>query len=97
MLTTVRNIWGLIQTFKRINKRKSGIIEGNNVDAILTDPSEYIESEKYFSWEQYFTALLTSLANQQEPYKHYSKRALAPFYLQQSNVQKILAAMEDGQ
>lgn len=76
---------------------KSGIIEGNNVDAILADPSEHIESEKYFSWEQYFTALLTSLANQQEPYKHYSKRALAPFYLQQNNVQKILAAMEDDQ
>lgn len=73
---------------------KSGIITGNDLDAMLNNPSEYIDSEKYFSWEQFFTALLISLTSQQEAYKHYSKRILAPFYLQQTNVQKILAAMD---
>ena len=73
---------------------KAGIITGNNLEEILSNPSEYIESEKYISWEQFFTALLVLLANEQESYKHYNKRSLTPFYLQQVNVQKLLSAMD---
>ena len=73
---------------------KAGIITGNNLEEILNNPSEYIESEKYISWEQFFTALLVLLANEQESYKHYNKRSLTPFYLQQVNVQKLLSAMD---
>lgn len=76
---------------------KSGIIAADDLEEILADPSEYIDSEKYFSWEQYFTALLIALSSQQEPYKHYSKRSLSAFYLQQANVQKILSAMNSEQ
>lgn len=72
---------------------KAGIISGNNLDEILSNPSEYIESEKYISWEQFFTALLISLAKEQESYKHYNKHSLTPFYLQQINVRKLLSAM----
>lgn len=76
---------------------KSGIIAADELEKILVDPSEYIDSEKYFSWEQYFTDLLIALTSQQEPYKHYSKRFLTAFYLQQANVQKILSAMDSEQ
>ena len=37
---------------------KSGLIKEKDLQKILEDPSEFIESKKYFSWEQFFTRLL---------------------------------------
>ncbi|MCD8370258.1 MAG: translation initiation factor 2 [Clostridiales bacterium] len=58
---------------------------------ILNHPEDYIASENYFSWEQFFTHLLTELTR-----KHagrYSKKKLNPFYLSDTNKRKILGNM----
>lgn len=73
---------------------KSGIIRNHRIPDILNNPSEHIESADYFSWEQFFTALLTELTNDYN-YMRYSKQRLPDFYLQNENVQKFLDAMEE--
>lgn len=67
---------------------KSGLIEEKNLGDILEFPSNYIESEKYESWENFFTQLLISLT-EAKPYK-YSKTLLNEYYLQDRNIRKIL-------
>ena len=71
---------------------KSGMLGGRTPDEQLQEPSAYIESERYFSWEQFFTELLTDLTN--DTPLHYNKRHLNPAYLHPVNVEKVLHAME---
>ena len=58
----------------------------------LEEAENYIESEKYFSWERYFTDLLME-ETKDSPYP-YDKSNLKDFYLQGKLVQKVLEAME---
>ena len=37
---------------------QSGLIPNNDIPKILKDPSSYIESRKYLSWERFFTDVL---------------------------------------
>ncbi len=53
----------------------------------------YIDSAKYFSWEQFFTELLIQLTSERD-YMRHGKQTLAPFYLQAENIQKVINAME---
>ena len=71
---------------------KSGVLGDRTPNEVLNDPSEHIESKDYFSWEQFFTALLTELT--QDTYMQYSKHHLNEFYLQSANVERILEAMK---
>jgi len=57
----------------------------------LEEAENYIESEKYFSWERYFTDLLME-ETEDSPYP-YDKSNLKDFYLQDKVVQKVLKAM----
>jgi len=57
----------------------------------LEEAENYIESEKYFSWERYFTDLLME-ETKDAPYP-YDKSNLKDFYLQDKIVQKVLEAM----
>lgn len=57
----------------------------------LEEAENYIESEKYFSWERYFTDLLME-ETKDSPYP-YDKLNLKDFYLQDKVVQKVLKAM----
>lgn len=57
----------------------------------LEEAENYIESEKYFSWERYFADLLMEEAKD-SPYP-YDKSNLKDFYLQDKIVQKVLKAM----
>ena len=57
----------------------------------LEEAENYIESEKYFSWEIYFTDLLME-ETKDSPYP-YDKSNLKDFYLQDKIVQKVLEAM----
>lgn len=57
---------------------KSDLIKDNSIHAILDNPSEYIESEDYMSWERYFTALLTDKTK--DTYLQYSKSKLNESY-----------------
>lgn len=71
---------------------KAGIIRTEESEEIIENPSEHIESADYFSWEQFFTALLVRLTADQE-YMRYNKQRLPEFYLQDGNVEKFLKAM----
>lgn len=56
----------------------SDLIKDNSIHAILDNPSEYIESKDYMSWERYFTALLTDKTK--DTYLQYSKSKLNESY-----------------
>lgn len=74
---------------------KSGIIHSRSIAEILEAPENYIESSKFFSWEQYFTELLEQ-ATTDDPLKRYDKTALPAFYTNRQNAEKILAVMPEG-
>ena len=71
---------------------QSGILDDKEVREILAAPQEYIESQSYFSWERYFTALLIEKTN--DSYLKYSKKALNPVYLQENIKNKMLQQMD---
>ena len=66
----------------------SGLIHAPELKEILAEPSNYIESSDYFSWERYFTRLLTETT--QGSYLQYSKSNINPAYLGQRSVKMIL-------
>ncbi len=66
----------------------SGIINEGNIHDVLANPSDYIKSEEYFSWEQFFTAYLVNIS-QNKKYR-YQKSSINEYYLSKHNVQKIL-------
>lgn len=70
----------------------SGILKSRAVDEMLSDPSEYIESEKYFSWERYFTAAL--IEETKDTYMAYAKRKVNPVYLENTVRDAILKQMD---
>ena len=74
---------------------KSGLIPNAGLADILERPTEYIDSAKYFSWEQFFTELLVQLTSERD-YMRYRKQNLAPFYLRTENIQKVISAMESN-
>ena len=66
----------------------SKIIKNNDIDTVLAEPSQFIESEKYFSWERFFTAMLTDKTN--GTYLQYNKSSLNPAYLQENEQSAII-------
>ena len=70
---------------------KSGIID--NVEEILNNPSDYIESSKYFSWENFFTALI--IERTKGTYIAYTKRKLNKSYLQKKEKEAILSVLPE--
>lgn len=71
---------------------KVWVIEDSEIVEILEHPEDYIESREFFSWERYFTKLLTE--NTQNSYLKYSKRQLNSAYLQKKISNRILAVMK---
>lgn len=71
---------------------RSGVVGSASLPE-MEHPEDYADSGEYFSWERYFTALLTRLSGTEE-YRHYRKDKLASFYLQESSVQKIKTEIE---
>ncbi|MBR1444793.1 MAG: hypothetical protein IJ583_14825, partial [Firmicutes bacterium] len=67
---------------------KSGLIKSENIEDILENPSEYIESSEYFSWENFFEAYLIK-CTVGTPFQ-YTKRELKPAYKNKSNANKII-------
>ena len=67
----------------------SEIIQDKELHAALENPSEYIDSIDYFSWERYFTALLVEKTK--DGYLKYSKTKLNPNYLQKNIQEKVIA------
>lgn len=70
----------------------SGVLKNNSVTEILSAPYDYVESEKYFSWERFFTAVL--IDETKDTYLAYIKKKLNPAYLSDTAKTAILSAME---
>ncbi|MBP3782624.1 MAG: translation initiation factor 2 [Butyrivibrio sp.] len=67
---------------------KSGVLGNNDIQSILDSPEEYIDSQKYVSWERFFTALLIE-RTKNDKYMRYSKTKLPEYYLTPGSVEKI--------
>lgn len=72
---------------------KSGLIDGNRVKEILMNPSDYIESTDYFSWERFFEQLLKKETN--GTYLEYHKTKLNRSYLHRNNARQILESLPE--
>ena len=70
---------------------KADLLHDKSIREILSDPSEYIESKDYFSWERFFTALLTERSR--GSWLQYSKRSLNRNYIQPSVMEQIAQIM----
>lgn len=69
----------------------SGILKDAETTQILQTPSNYIDSKKYFSWERYFTELLTEKTSR--TYLNYAKKTLNEAYLNDGTKNAILRQM----
>lgn len=72
---------------------KSGVIKDSKIVKILENPSDYIDSTKWFSWERFFTDLLVELSA--DSYLQYTKKKINPNYLQSNIKNKILSTMDN--
>lgn len=70
----------------------AGVLKNAAMEKILKNPSEYVESRNYFSWERFFTALL--IEETKGTYLAYFKRNLNPVYLNESIKTAILSHMK---
>lgn len=75
---------------------RSDIFSGSaDIQEILTNPVDYIECQKYFSWEQYFTMLLVNSTKGKANLEYPKNKSQIPSgYLNESNIEKILNAMK---
>ena len=71
----------------------SGILKDTEVAQILQTPSDYIDGKDYFSWERYFTALLTEKTA--GTYLNYTKKTLNGAYLGDGVKNAILGQMKN--
>lgn len=71
---------------------KSGIVKDRNIEEILTGTSDFVESSRYISWEQYFNALLVEKTR--GTYLAYAKNTINPAYLGDKIKKEILKQME---
>ena len=69
----------------------SGVLKNNFVDKVLEEPSEYVASEDYFSWERFFTAVLVE--ETKDTYLAYAKKKLNQAYLGEMVRKQILEGM----
>ena len=70
---------------------KSGILKSEKLTQILDNIPEYVECEKYESWENFFTELLITLTA--DGVERYSKNVLNAYYLQEWIIEKIKGQM----
>ena len=71
---------------------RSGLIEGKELQDILENPEAYIDSRAYFSWERFFSYLLTDKTR--NTYLQYSKSKLNEVYLHEKNREMILKTIK---
>lgn len=69
----------------------AGIFDDSELKAILNAPSEYVDSQEFFSWERFFTDLLVKKSR--GTYLQYNKRSLNKAYLQEKIKNKIVDNM----
>ena len=73
---------------------RSGLVEAKDLRDILERPYDFIDSEKYSSWERFFTALLGD--STKDSYLTYQKNKLNPVYKQDANQKAIVKAANEA-
>ncbi len=73
---------------------QSGVLGDVEIDEILSEPEKYIDSQKYISWERFFTALLIE-KSRKETYMRYSKTKIPDFYLEDRNRNRIITVIPE--
>lgn len=73
---------------------QSGTASSNQPLSELEHPEDYIDSQDYMSWEQYFTMLLIQLTKD-DPLRQYQKSNLKPYYVQGAVRDRILKIMPE--
>lgn len=71
----------------------SNIFKEKKLADILDNPSDYIESSQFFSWERYFTDLLERISKLYKGYE-YNKEKINTGYLQENSRNKILNSID---
>ncbi|SHI78413.1 hypothetical protein SAMN02745229_03622 [Butyrivibrio fibrisolvens DSM 3071] len=69
----------------------SDVLNDAEVRRILQNPEDYIDGEKYFSWERFFTSLLVEKSS--DSYLKYTKNKLNPAYLDGKVLSQILSSI----
>jgi len=72
---------------------RSGVVKDTEINAILEKPYDYIESGKYFSWERFFTDVLTEKTK--GTYLKYDKSQLNKSYINLNEKNAILGVMPE--
>ena len=74
---------------------KSKIFERQtNVQSVLANPIDFIESRDYFSWERFFTHLLVDESKDKTNLRYPANKTKLPSgYLSDSNMESIMDAM----
>lgn len=70
---------------------KSGLIDGKKIKDILQHPEDFADSEKFFSWEQFFEKIL--IDQTKGTYLKYTKKELNEVYIHDKEKRAILEAM----
>lgn len=66
-----------------------------NIQEILSNPIDYIESKENFSWERYFTRLLVNESKNMAKLKYPANKSKLPSgYFMDANIESIIHAME---
>ena len=71
----------------------SDVLDDPDIRDILAAPEERIDSKHYFSWERYFTKLLTERSV--GTYLRYSKSSLNPAYLTTEILRQVAKHMPE--
>lgn len=69
----------------------ANLLSDHEIDVILENPENFIESRKYFSWERYFTQLL--IQKTEGTYLKYNKSKLNNNYLNEKISSKVIEVL----
>ena len=72
----------------------SGVVDAPDLEDVLENTGEHVDSKTYFSWERFFTAYLKEIT-QGTPFK-YTKGRLAKAYKIPENAERIIAEIATG-
>lgn len=70
----------------------SKLFDDKDLENMLANPSDYIDSKNYFSWERFFTDFLIKLTKSSK--YQYSKTRLPEIYLQPRIINQILSSLK---
>ena len=73
---------------------KSGVLNNNQLEEILTHPENYIDSTVYMSWEQFFTEQLENVTKD-DAVKHYQKSKLPLYYVSDGAKTRIMKVLPE--